>query len=433
MHQPMIFLTTIWTKMISVGYTSDMDYSQQTRLFTINAFLTITLCITLLFCSVFFSLGSKGALEGLWIAPFFALIFFLNYKGKIETARTVLILGLLPLLTALAISDRRTGTEFTIIAIGCCSVLLFDHLLHVLSCFIYAFACYLVYFIYDSTHPFYPDPNTPYLLIQNSLMFISGFIVVAQSLVFKSIIKRYANQLQEANDVVLTKNKALETSNKLLIAFSGNLDKLVQEKNEQLKDYSDAIDHYTCSAIVSTDAVFLKVNQVFADHSGYTKEELIHHDISIIFPDNSRVRLTEEFKYLANLGKPWGGELKIKNKVSGYSWTDCVFIPIKNTEGIVVEYLYIGFLITERKQHQQLREKTSTLLENIAYRTSHQIRGPVANIEGLANLIRQGLIKEEEYPRVVDMLITANESLRNATTDLVKFVNEHQEDYLKDR
>ena len=408
----MTFLATIWTKMISIGHRPGMDNTQQTRLFTINAFLSIALFMTLLFSLGFFAAGSQRALEGLWLVPFVGLIFFLNRIGKVKLARNVLMIGMLPILTALAISDRRTGTEFTIIAIGCCSVLLFDHFMQVLLSFVYAFACYLIYFIYDSTHPFFPDPDTPYLLIQNSLMFLSGLIVVAQSLVFKGIIKTYANQLQNAND---------------------ELDKLVQEKSEQLKDYTDAIDHYTCSAIVSTDAVFLKVNQVFADHSGYTIEELTGHDISMIFPDHSRTRLTAEFNYLAKLGKPWGGELKIKNKVSGYSWTDCVFIPVKNQEGIIIEYLYIGFLITERKQHQQLREKTSKLLETIAYRTSHQIRGPVANLEGLSNLIRQGQIKEDEYPKVMEMLLTANESLRNATTDLVRFVNDHQDDYLKNQ
>jgi PAS domain S-box-containing protein len=391
--------------MISIGHKPEMNYTQETRLFTINAFLTIALCLTILFSLSFFALGSKQALEGLTLIPFIGLIFFLNHIGKINFARNVLIIGILPLLTALSLSDRRTGTEFTIIAIGCCSVLLFDRLILVLLSFVYSFVCYLVYFIYDSTHPFFPHPDTPYQLIQNSLMFLSGFIVVAQSLVFQGIIQTISNKL----------------------------DKLVQEKSEQLKDYTDAIDHYTCSAIVSTDAVFLKINQVFADHSGYTIEELTNRDINIIFPDNSRTRLTAEFKYLAKLGKPWSGELKIKNKVSGYSWTDCVFIPVKNQEGVIIEYLYIGFLITERKQHQQLREKTLKLLEMIAYRTSHQIKGPVANIEGLSNLIREGLIREDEYPRIVEMLITANENLRNATTDLVRFVNDHQDDYLKNQ
>lgn len=358
----------------------------------------------------------------------------MNHMGKINLARNSLMLGILPILTILAISDRRTGTEFTIIAVGCCSVMIYDRLIHVLLCFTYSFACYLTYFIFDSTHAFVPDLNTPYSLIQNALMFLSGFIVVSQSLVFKSMIRNYADQLKMANDEVHSKNKALEASNDQLVTFSYQLDKLVHTKSEQLKDYTNAIDQYTCSAVISNDAMFLKVNKVFADHSGYSMEELKNsNDISIIFPNNSKERLLAEFKYLANLGKPWGGELKIKNKVSGYSWTDCVFIPVKNQEGVVIEYLYIGFLITERKQHQQLREKTLKLLEMIAYRTSHQIRGPVANIEGLANLIRNGLILQEEYPKAIEMLITANEGLRDATTDLVRFVNDHQDDYLKNK
>ncbi len=417
--------------MIRIGYKPEMDYAERMRLITINAFLTIILLMTLLFTIVCYSIGTKGALEGLFLVPFGGLIFYLNHLGKINFARNVLMIGLLPLLTTLAISDRRTGTEFTIMAIGWCSILMFDRLIHVFIYFIYAFSCYIIYFIYDSTHPFYPDPDTPYHFMQNSLMFLSGFTALAQSMVFRKIIHTYSNTLEKVNDEVQAKNKELESTNELLIEFSTNLDKLVQEKSEHLKAYSDAIDLYTCSAVISFDGIFIKVNQVFADQAGYTIEELTNADISIILPSNSRQRLREEFKHLANIGKSWSGELKIKKKLSGYSWTDCVFIPIKNQEGFIIEYLYFGFLTTEKKRHQHLREKTLRLLETIAYRTSHKIRGPIASIEGLAILIKQGMILKEEYPTVVGMLISSNESLKSATTDLVKFVNQHQEDYKK--
>lgn len=306
---------------------------------------------------------------------------------------------------------------------------MFDRLRHIFIYFIYAFSCYLFYFICDFTYPFIPDPDTPYPLLQNVMMFLSGFTVVAQSLVFRGIINTYSEDLKKVNEEIQAKNKELESSNELLIQFSHNLDLLVQEKSEQLKAYSDAIDHYTCSAVISCNGVFLKVNQVFADQAGYSIQELLNTDISIILPLKSQQRLREEYNHLAKIGKPWSGELKIRKKESGYSWTDCVFIPIKNQEGIIIEYLFIGFLITEKKRHQQLREKTSRLLENIAYRTSHKIRGPIASIDGLSILIKQGMIKQEEYPTVIGMLVSANESLKSATTDLVRFVNDHQDDY----
>jgi len=427
----MAFLNTIWHKMIRIGYRSDMDYAERMRLFTVNAFLAIVLLLTVLFAVVFSSMGTKSALEGLWLIPFGAVIFYLNHLGKIKTARIFLMLGMLPILTALAISDRKTGTEFTIIAIGCCSILMFDRLLHIFIYFIYSFSCYLFYFIYDSTHPFYPNPNTPYPVLQNVLMFLSGITVVAQAMVFRGIINTYSEDIKKVSDEVQAKNKELESSNQRLVAFSTNLDKLVQEKSVQLKAYSDAIDLYTCSAVISLDGVFTKINQVFADQAGYTVQELTNEDICIILPINARERLRENYKRFAQVGNSWSGELKIKKKQADYSWTDCVFIPIKNEEGFVIEYLYIGFIITEKKRSQQLREKTLRLLETIAYRTSHKIRGPIASIEGLSILIKEGMIAQEEYPKVIGMLVSANENLKSATTDLAKFVNENQDDYKK--
>lgn len=418
----MAFLNTIWQKTIRIGYRSEMDYAERMRLFTVNAFLTILLVLTLLITMVCYFIGTKGALEGLLLMPFGAFIFYLNHLGKINLARTTLMLGLIPILTALSISDRRTGTEFTIIAIGCCSILMFDRLLQVFIYFLYSFFFYLVYYIYDSTHLFYPDPDTPYSFLQNALMFLSGFIVVSQSMVFRRILNTYADELH-------IKNEELETSNARLVEFSTNLDYLVQEKSEQLKAYSDAMDLYTCSAVISVEGIFTKVNQVFADQAGYSIQELTNEDISIILPSNAKERLRENFNNFARIGKSWSGELKIKKKLSDYSWTDCVFIPIKNQEGRITEYLFIGFIITEKKRNQHLREKTLRLLETIAYRTSHKIRGPIASIEGLSMLIKQNMISQEEYPKVIGMLVSANESLKSATKDLAKFVNENQDDY----
>lgn len=92
--------------MVRIGYTSDMEYAERMRLFTINAFLTVVLLLTVLITVICYFIGTKGALEGLWLLPFGGLIFYLNHLGRTKLARNILLLGMLPLLTALSISDR---------------------------------------------------------------------------------------------------------------------------------------------------------------------------------------------------------------------------------------------------------------------------------------------------------------------------------------
>jgi signal transduction histidine kinase len=65
-------------------------------------------------------------------------------------------------------------------------------------------------------------------------------------------------------------------------------------------------------------------------------------------------------------------------------------------------------------------------LEAIAHRTSHEIRGPMARILGLSQLLERGLIKNEELPDIAaKMVISANE-LNAATSALTEFINEHE-------
>ena len=66
------------------------------------------------------------------------------------------------------------------------------------------------------------------------------------------------------------------------------------------------------------------------------------------------------------------------------------------------------------------------VLENIAFRTSHKIRGPLARIQGLVSLVQKDLVKVEEMKSIATNLEACSFELNMATTDLVQFVNEHQ-------
>ncbi len=143
--------------------------------------------------------------------------------------------GLLILVLSLSIAERRTGTEYVLIAIGCCSVTIFQRLSAIVTAFMAAFCCYVFYSWYDSTHVFYPNPSIPYAFARNSIMFISGLVVVAQSVVFRFLIHRYALVLTDANGEIATINEELRASNEELQAFSENLDLMVRQKSAELQ------------------------------------------------------------------------------------------------------------------------------------------------------------------------------------------------------
>lgn len=419
-------------KCIHLGYHAGMDQAEQARLISINSFLLLSLCLDVIFCAVFFSLGSPSVLRALGYIPVILLVLFLHSRRIFNVSRLLVSYGLMVMVLVLALLERRTGTEYLLIALGCCSVVVFDKLVNVVIAFMFAFACYVTYKVYDITQPFTPNPTVPYELAQNSIMFLAGFIVLAQSMVFRALIRDYAAKLTQANRETQEMNVELQATNEELTAFSENLDMMVQQKSAQLQAYIDAIDISVYSTVSDLDGYFLKVNDQVVFASGYTKEELIGKHFSVLGSGNHPQSFFEERRRVLMAGTPWRGEVEHKTKHGTLLWFDIIIIPIRDSErGLIKTFLSLGLPITERKLHDKLQDETITLLESIAFRASHGVRAPLARINGLSDLVRKRAVKPDEFELIAEKLIVCAEELNDATSELVTYVYEHQEQMMK--
>ncbi len=89
------------------------------------------------------------------------------------------------------------------------------------------------------------------------------------------------------------------------------------------------------------------VNQNFCDVSGYTKEELLGKPHSLLRHPSTP---NETFKILwltIQSGNVWSGMLRNKRKDGGHYDVDQVIMPIKDTNGKIIEYLAVRHDITE--------------------------------------------------------------------------------------
>lgn len=126
-------------------------------------------------------------------------------------------------------------------------------------------------------------------------------------------------------------------------------------------------------------------------------------------------------------GKTWRGDVEHKTKRVSLLWFDCVVIPIRDPNGNIDSFLTLGLPITERKLNETIRENTHKLLEDIAFRASHKIRGPMARIKGLSDLVRRDLLTLEEFKTIAEKMIVCSDELSLATSELVSFVYNHQD------
>jgi PAS domain S-box-containing protein len=420
-------------KLIHLGDHAGMDQSERARLVSINAFLVLALVLTVLFVLVFLSLGSLSVLQALGYVPMLLLVLFLHSRFHFRVARILVSYGFMCMVLTLALLERRSGTEYLLIALGCCSVVVFNKLANVIASFLFAFLCYVAYKWYDSYEPFVPNPTVPYALAQNSIMFLSGFIVLAQSLVFRWLIRDYSEKLTMAHRETQAMNEELHATNEELTAFSENLDLMVRQKSAQLQAYIDAIDVSIYSVVSDLDGNFIKVNDRVIALSGYTKEELLGKHYRTLTSGNYSDAFFDERRRILMEGKTWRGEVEHQTKQRVLIWFDCIVIPIRDSDGVIKSFLTLGLSITERKMHDKLQEDTITLLESIAFRASHGIRGPLARINGLSYLVRRNVVDQTEFELIAEKLITCSQELNAATSELVTYVSDHQEQMMDSR
>jgi PAS domain S-box-containing protein len=425
-----MMLLNFWKGLLHIGHNDALNQKQQIRLHTLNAFAFASILFVLGFVAVFVSMGSYSALEALPIALVMLVVLWLNSKRRFEAAKVFMVFFLTLVILGMALSDRRTGTEYLLITLACSSILIFDDVLKIFLGFALSLMSFGFYLWYDTNYEFVPNPTVPYEYMKSVVMLISACAVAVQLLVFRSLINKYAEDLQEAHKKGLSANDELKASNEELHSLSEQLDWIVKQKSNELQSYIDAINVHVYSAVTDTNGTFLKVNEPLLRITGYSEQELIGKNVSILDAKYQEDNFYSNGAFFYSQNKTWRGEVKKKRKDGTHFWIDKVVIPLKDESGTASYFLTLALPITERKESEEQKEKTSKMLEDIAFRASHKVRGPIARIQGLMNLIYKGHIEREEMRVITDYLRTSVDEMDVATRELTSFVNAHYEEKL---
>lgn len=418
----------LWKRLLGIGHNDTLNKKQQIRLQTLNAFAFASILFVVVFAIVFVSLGAYSALEALPIAVVMLAVLWLNSKKRFEAARIFMVFFLTLVVLGMALSDRRTGTEYVLIAVACSSILIFDDVFKIFFGFTFSLICFGFYLWYDANYEFAPDPTVPYEYMESAVMLISASAIAVQLLVFRSLINKYAEELQEAHKKGLTTNEKLKASNEELHSLSKQLDWIVKQKSNELQSYIDAINVHVYSAVTDTNGTMLKVNEPLMRVTGYFEEELIGRNITFLHAKHEDDNFFSNGALFHSQNKTWRGEVKKKRKDGTHFWVDKVIIPLKSEKGTANYFLTLALPITERKEAEEQKEKISKMLEDIAFKASHKVRGPIARIQGLMNLLENGYIKSDEMSFITQYLKDSITEMDVATRDLTIFVNTHFEE-----
>jgi PAS domain S-box-containing protein len=167
---------------------------------------------------------------------------------------------------------------------------------------------------------------------------------------------------------------------------------------KELSDFKYALDQSSIVAITNPQGGITYVNDNFCKISGYSPEELIGNNHSLINSAYHSPEFFRNFWSTITRGKVWRGEMKNKAKEGTYYWVDATIVPFLNEQGKPIQYLAIRRDITDAKRAEEELQtanyqltlanrelaRANRLKEEFLANMSHELRTPLNAILGMS-------------------------------------------------
>lgn len=194
-----------------------------------------------------------------------------------------------------------------------------------------------------------------------------------------------------------------------------------KEAELKIKQLSLAVEQSSNSVIITdTSGTIQYVNSAFTRTTGYTFDEAIGKNPSILKSGKTPKAVSKQMWEAISSGKEWSGQF-INKKKNGELYEEHVVIaPIRNEHGEIKNFIATKENISELKEaHRQAdlaNQSKSAFLANM----SHEIRTPMNLIFGMTELL-QGTELQPEQHKFLNRIQTAANNLLNLINDILDY------------
>jgi len=222
-------------------------------------------------------------------------------------------------------------------------------------------------------------------------------------------------------------NQSGEISRYLGIAVDMTEKRQAEEKRDallkNLENLNLALDQHGIVSFADENGLITRVNDRFCEISGYTQEELLGHDLSVLYSGHHPPAFYQEMWDTLRSGKIWKGEVCNRAKDGSLYWVDAVMVPFLDAKGKPYQYVAIRTDITGQKRAgiemakaRDLAVESARLKAEFLANMSHEIRTPMNGVIGMTDLLLDSGLSGRQLVRA--------QSIRNSAEALMVLLND---------
>ncbi len=200
---------------------------------------------------------------------------------------------------------------------------------------------------------------------------------------------------------------------------------------EQVRKLQRAVEQSPVSVMI-TDAedAIEYVNARFCEFTGYTKEEVLGRNPSLLRSGQQPPASYDEVRQTIHAGKNWSGELRNRRKDGSLYWSRLVVAPVTDDEGTITHFISFGQDITElRRQQKALEESQAQLIQaqkseaigRLAGGIAHDFNNLMGVIIGYGDLLLRQLPEANPARGRVEQIVEAADRAATLTRQLLAY------------
>lgn len=168
------------------------------------------------------------------------------------------------------------------------------------------------------------------------------------------------------------------------------------------------------------------VNPKFIEVTGYSQDDVIGKDLSMLISEGIRDDFKRSYKFINEIGRNWRDEIQGVKKDGTLFWENMHISPLKNEQGEVTHFIAIMEDITKRKQMEleiiearDRAERSDKLKDAFLQNLSHEIRTPLNAIVGFSELLGIKELISDEQKEFISIINTSSNQLLSIINDVL--------------